>query len=81
MMRLSLAHGQPYALFSDMSEDPCILTQSYHGNRGQTHRLLLGQHRHAMLLSQADVRALLPHLLWYAATGSLMRDPVLDYSI
>lgn len=79
--RLQLGTTEPYALFSDWSEDTCLLTQSFSGKR-HTWRLILGVHGHAMMLSPGDVRSLLPHLARFARTGSLLHDePLIDYSI
>ena len=80
--RLQLGTREPLCFFCDHSEDTCVLTQTYVGRRGQTHRLILGQHGHAMMLSTADVRGLLPHLSRFARTGSLTHDePFTDFSI
>jgi len=80
--KLQLGSTEPLALFADWSEDTCLLTQSYVGRKSHTHRLILGVHGHAMMLSPGDVRGLLPHLSRFARTGSLLHDePLIDYSI
>jgi len=79
---LRLGTSEPLCYFADHSQDTCVLTQTYVGRRGQTHRLLLGQHGHTMMLSAADVRGLLPHLSRFARTGSLIPDePFIDFNI